>query len=157
MGARSVGFVLDPVQSVPGHVVMDCFRTIDSMDVAMANESRTTQSNTYYTKAKPSKEAQMRGVNKIYYNMCVDAKTDDPNEIEMLHKIRLTKWQQTFLVDARESERSVQSLKQLRDLSKLYKSQISVTESEDSELGKLRLVGKIDARAELKHLNEILI
>jgi hypothetical protein len=45
----------------------------------------------------------MRGVNKIYYNMCVDAKTDDPNEIEMLYKIRLTKWSQAFLVDEKSA------------------------------------------------------
>jgi hypothetical protein len=99
----------------------------------------------------------MRGVNKIYYNMCVDAKTDDPNEIEMLHKIRLTKWSQAFLVDENSTAQTIGALKQLRDLTKLYKTQISATESEDSELGKLKLVGKTDARAELKHLNEILI
>ena len=41
----------------------------------------------------------MRGVNKIYYNMCVEAKTNDTNEIEMLSKIRLTKWTENFLID----------------------------------------------------------
>ena len=39
----------------------------------------------------------MRGVNKIYYNMCVEAKTDDPNEIDMLYKIKLVKWSRAFL------------------------------------------------------------
>jgi hypothetical protein len=69
------------------------------MDFALGKETRISQGNTYYTKAKPSKEAQMRGVNKIYYNMCVEAKTNDTNEIEMLSKIRLTKWTETFVLD----------------------------------------------------------
>jgi len=41
----------------------------------------------------------MRGVNKLYYNMCVEAKTEDGNEIEMLNKIRFKKWTESLLDD----------------------------------------------------------
>lgn len=53
----------------------------------------------------------MRGVNKIYYNMCVEAKTDDPNEIDMLYKIKLVKWSRAFLVDDKSTAQTIDRLK----------------------------------------------
>ena len=99
----------------------------------------------------------MRGVNKVYYNMCVEAKTEDSNEIEMLNKIRLTKWSESLLMQTDNGSITVKRLQQLNNLTKLYKKQIVTTESEDTAIGRLRLVGKIDARAELRQLNEELM
>jgi hypothetical protein len=48
--------VIDPVQSVPGHVVMDCFRSIHMNNVAMNTEPRISTSNAYYTKEKATSE-----------------------------------------------------------------------------------------------------
>ena len=99
----------------------------------------------------------MRGVNKVYYNMCVEAKTDDLNEIEMLNKIRLTKWSESLLVEQTKGDITITRLKELNKLTKLYLTQISTQESEDTEAGRLKLVGKINARQELRQLNESLV
>ena len=53
----------------------------------------------------------MRGVNKIYYNMCVEAKTEDLNEIDMLYKIKLAKWSSAFLVDDKSTVQTIDRLK----------------------------------------------
>ncbi len=45
--------------------------------------------------------------------MCVDAKTDDTYEIEMLNKIRLTKWTESFLVGQDGGGTTIKRLKQL--------------------------------------------
>jgi len=89
---RAVAVVIDPVQSVRGNVVMDAFRSIHMNNIAFNSEPRISTSNTYYTKSKPSREARLRGLNKIYYNMVINASSTDENEVEMLSKLRARMW-----------------------------------------------------------------
>lgn len=42
---RSVALVIDPVQSVRGRVVMDCFRAINPQNIIQGSEPRITTSN----------------------------------------------------------------------------------------------------------------
>lgn len=56
-------------------------------DIAFNRDPRISTANTYWTKAKPSREAQLRGVNKLYYNMVVNIKTSDTHELKMLSNL----------------------------------------------------------------------
>ena len=57
IGARSIALVIDPVQSVAGKLVIDCFRNIPMQDIAFNRDPRISTANTYWTKAKPNREA----------------------------------------------------------------------------------------------------
>lgn len=84
LSGRCVAVVIDPIQSVRGKVVMDAFRSIHMNNIAMNTEPRISTSNSYYTKTKLSREARLRGLNRLYYNMTINATTSDPLDVKML-------------------------------------------------------------------------
>lgn len=84
LSGRCVAVVIDPIQSVRGQVVMDAFRSIHMNNMVMATEPRISTGNNYYTKPKPSREARLRGLNRLYYNMTINASTTDPLDVKML-------------------------------------------------------------------------
>jgi 26S proteasome regulatory subunit N11 len=88
LSGRCVAVVIDPIQSVRGMVVMDAFRSMHMNNIAMNTEPRISTSNQYYTKAKPSREARIRGLNRLYYNMTINASTADPLDIKMLKNLQ---------------------------------------------------------------------
>ncbi len=61
---RAVALVIDPIQSVKGRVVMECFRAIHANNIVSGTEPRITTSNTGCL-FKPTFEARIRGVNKL--------------------------------------------------------------------------------------------
>ena len=67
---------------------MDVFRSIHPNIMAMGGEPRISTSNLYYTKEKPNKMARLRGLNKLYYNMVINAHSSDENEVRMLQKLK---------------------------------------------------------------------
>lgn len=84
LSGRCVAVVIDPVQSVRGMVVMDAFRSIHMNNIAMRSEPRVSTSVQYYTKVKPSRDAKLRGLGRLYYNMTINAQTSDPLDVKML-------------------------------------------------------------------------
>ena len=78
--------MIDPIQSVKGRVVMDAFRSIDSYHMMMNSEPRISTSNIGLLK-KPSFEAKIRGLNKLFYSMVISASTKEHMEIEMLKNL----------------------------------------------------------------------
>ena len=151
MEGRSVALVIDPVQSVPGSTVMDCFRTIGGMDIAMNKDPRITTSNKYHIKSKADHDAQLRGAGRLYYSMCVESRTTDELELRMLEKFLLKPWQQSLIVTQTEP---LHQLRRFKELTKLWHSQINTQESEDSAKIKLKMIGKPNARKELSELVE---
>jgi len=83
LNSRSVAVVIDPIQSVKGKVVMDAFRSIPPHNMMMNNEPRVTTSNAGCL-YKPSREAKMRGLNRLFYSVITNSKTVDTLEISML-------------------------------------------------------------------------
>jgi 26S proteasome regulatory subunit N11 len=135
LASRAVAVVIDPIQSVRGRVVMDAFRSIHMNNVAYNTEPRISTGNTYYTKSRPSREARLRGLNKIYYNMVINATSTDECEVSMLRKLKLERWTKSLLpLEDDHKERKVwddftkdedstcAQLKQLASLTKLFKS-----------------------------------
>jgi hypothetical protein len=49
---------------------------------------------------------------------------------------------------------NVQKMKQLVEMTAVYKTQINTQDSEDKEVNKLKMVGKRNARIELAEFNE---
>ncbi len=78
--------VIDPVQSIKGRVVMDAFRSIPPQNIMNNSEPRCTTSNEGKLK-KPQRDAMMRGLNRLFYSMIINSRTNDPNEINMLSKL----------------------------------------------------------------------
>ena len=92
LGARSVAVVIDPVQSVKGRVIMDCFRSIHMNNMMMNSEPRISTGNDYWTKTKPDRMARLRGLNKIYYNMSIQSTCVDEREVNMMQSLRADSW-----------------------------------------------------------------
>lgn len=97
--------------------------------------------------------ARLRGLNKVYYNMNIESSSVDEREVHMLQSLRADSWTRRLqLVDDAESKgdfekdhaNTVKTLKQLSELTKLYKQQIitDVVISDDNQRVKNELVGK---------------
>lgn len=83
--------VIDPIQSVRGKVVIDAFRLINPLlGVSGGHEPRQTTSVNGHLN-KPSIEAMYKGLNKYYYSININYKT---NELEqkMLLNLYKNKW-----------------------------------------------------------------
>jgi 26S proteasome regulatory subunit N11 len=81
-----VAVVIDPVQSIKGRVVMDAFRSIPPQNIMNNSEPRCTTSNEGVLK-RPQREALLRGLNRLFYSMVINSRTNDTNEISMLSKL----------------------------------------------------------------------
>lgn len=95
---RAVAVVLDPVQSTGGRVVMDAFRCIDPMVMVMNREPRISTSVVGHLR-KPTTEARLRGLDKLFYSMLVSPSANDPIEVAMLQNLRKSHWTKPFLKD----------------------------------------------------------
>ena len=87
LNQRAVAVVVDPIQSVKGKVVIDCFRTINPQMIMLGQEPRQTTSNLGHL-TKPSIQALIHGLNRHYYGISLSYRK---NELEMqmlenLHK-----------------------------------------------------------------------
>lgn len=82
--------VIDPIQSVRGKVVIDAFRLIDKKIIMSGQEPRQTTSVNGHLN-KPSIEAMFKGLNKYYYSININYRT---NELEqkMLLNLYKQKW-----------------------------------------------------------------
>jgi len=151
---------------------MDAFRSIPMNIMAMNTEPRITTSNTFYTKKKAERMATLRGLNKLFYNMSIDSRCVEANEVNMLCSMRSEHWSRNLNMfyepslaekaskktDKAKKELlggfitdhaiTVATLKKLADLSKLYKQQIvsgAVVSDQSFEI-KRQYIGKIDAK-----------
>ncbi len=67
LNPRAVAVVIDPIQSVRGKVVIDCFRTINPHLAMAGQEARQTTSNVGHLN-KPSIQALIHNLNRQYYS-----------------------------------------------------------------------------------------
>ena len=82
--------VIDPIQSVKGKVVIDCFRLINPQSMMMGQEPRQTTSNVGHLK-KPSIQALIHGLNRHYYSMVLDYRKNELEE-QMLMNLHKKAW-----------------------------------------------------------------
>lgn len=157
LSARAIGVVVDPIQSVKGKVVIDCFRLINPHVLMMGHEARQTTSNIGYL-TKPSLTALVHGLNRNYYSIVINYKK---NELEknMLLNLHKEVWTKPIkLKDFKKELISVNEiLKNIKDLTKLYNKNIRNEMRKTNEEILLENVGKIDAKKRIQNMVDSLL
>lgn len=157
LSARAIGVVVDPIQSVKGKVVIDCFRLINPHVLMMGHEARQTTSNIGYL-TKPSLTALVHGLNRNYYSIVINYKK---NELEknMLLNLHKDVWNKPIkLTDFKTELLSVNEILQnIKDLTKLYNKNIRNEMRKTSEEILLENVGKIDAKKRIQNMVDSLL
>ena len=96
LNPRAVGVVVDPIQSVKGKVVIDCFRLINPQTIMMGQEARQTTSNIGHLN-KPTITALIHGLNRHYYSIAINYKKNNLEQ-QMLRNLYKSKWQQNLKI-----------------------------------------------------------
>merc|ERR1712241_92428 len=149
LNPRAVGVVVDPIQSVKGKVVIDCFRCLSQQMVMLGHEPRQTTSNIGHLN-KPSITALIHGLNRHYYSIAINYRK---NELEqkMLLSLGRKKWQDGLKLvnfDKHETENE-NMIKEMLDLTDRYNKMIQDEFSCTEEEFVVKQVGKVDAKKRL--------
>lgn len=96
LNARAVALVVDPIQSVKGKVVIDCFRLINPQLMMLGHEARQTTSNVGHLH-KPSIQALIHGLNRHYYSIVIDYRKNELEE-QMLMNLGKRNWVSSLAV-----------------------------------------------------------
>jgi 26S proteasome regulatory subunit N11 len=120
LGARSVGVVIDPVQSVKGKVVIDAFRSIDPQLLMQGIEPRQTTSNIGHI-TKPSLVALARGLNKHYYSIAINYRKSEIEQ-RMLLNLNKVNWSTALKLKDYQTHQTenIDTMKKLERLTKEY-------------------------------------
>ena len=70
---------------------MEAFRSIDPYNMVMRSEPRISTSNIGLMQ-KYSVDARIRGLNRLFYGMVIQSKTNDELEIGMLSNLNKKPW-----------------------------------------------------------------
>lgn len=149
LNQRAVAVVIDPVQSVKGKVVIDCFRLINPQLMMLGQEPRQTTSNVGHLK-KPSIQALIHGLNRHYYSMVIDYRKNKLEE-QMLTNL----YQKTWLVGlkacpfASHSMSNREVINSMLSYSSQYNECIKDEEGKTAEEVLIASVGKIDPKRHL--------
>lgn len=143
---RAVSVVIDPVQSVPGKVVIDAFRLINAQTVMMGQDPRQTTSVLGHLN-RPSIQALIHGLNRHYYSLLINYRK---NELEERMLLNLSKkgWAAGLTLEPFEShrKRSAEALAKLKEYSKKYADEVKEEGELDPKARVVAKVGKLDAK-----------
>jgi len=133
LNQRAVAVVVDPIQSVKGKVVIDCFRLINPQSMMMGQEPRQTTSNVGHLK-KPSIQALIHGLNRHYYSMVLDYRKNEL-EMQMLTNLHKKAWTEGLKTQKYEeqSEDNEKTLKTMVNLSKEYNERVQEEDTKTME------------------------
>jgi len=147
LNARAVGVVVDPIQSVKGKVVIDCFRLINHQMLVLGQEPRQTTSNIGHLN-KPSITALIHGLNRHYYSIAINYRKNDLEQ-KMLNNLGRKKWQDGLkLVPFDKHDGGNESL--TKDLTEKYNKAIQDEFRLTEEEYTVKRVGKVDAKKRLE-------
>ena len=90
LNQRAVAVVVDPIQSVKGKVVIDCFRSINPQMIMLGQEPRQTTSNLGHLN-KPSIQALIHGLNRHYYSIAISYRKNELEQ-QMLQNLHKKAW-----------------------------------------------------------------
>uniref|UniRef100_A0A6S8EEN9 MPN domain-containing protein n=1 Tax=Aureoumbra lagunensis TaxID=44058 RepID=A0A6S8EEN9_9STRA len=157
LNQRAVAVVVDPVQSVKGKVVIDCFRLINPQLMMIGHEPRQTTSNVGHLK-KPSIQALIHGLNRHYYSMVLDYRKNDLEE-QMLTNLYKQTWS-SGLKTTRFESHADSNLTKLQDMAshaKAYNDRIQEEHGKTPDEILVNNVGKIDPRRHLEsNVNDLM-
>lgn len=157
LNSRAVGIVVDPVQSVRGKVVIDCFRLINPQLLMLGQEPRQTTSNVGHLQ-KPSITAVIHGLNRHYYSLCINYRKNELEEQMLLH-IGKQNWTAGLRIEhfTKQHDRTDASLAQCAKLAKSYNERVlDETKLTATEIA-VKSAGKVDAKKRLEAESESLL
>jgi 26S proteasome regulatory subunit N11 len=151
LNSRAVALVVDPIQSVKGKVVIDCFRLINPQLMMLGQEPRQTTSNIGHLQ-KPSIQALIHGLNRHYYSIVIDYRKNELDE-QMLGNLHKRNWTTGLLVDRYEdhTKTTYDLVEEMHKLSKNYNEVLVAEEGKSQEELIVERVGKVDPK---KHLEQ---
>ena len=150
LNPRAVALVVDPVQSVRGKVVIDCFRLINPQLMMLGQEPRQTTSNIGHLQ-KPSIQALIHGLNRHYYSIVIDYRKNELEE-QMLTNLGKRNWVSSLLVTpyADHTKKSQQIVTKMVALSTQYQERIQSEMNKTAQEILVESVGKIDPKRHLE-------
>ncbi|EDO06698.1 26S proteasome regulatory subunit family protein [Babesia bovis T2Bo] len=157
LNPRAVGIVIDPIQSVKGKVVIDCFRLITPHLIMLGQEPRQTTSNIGHL-SKPTMIAVVHGLNRNYYNIVINYRKS-VLETQMLMNYHRNKWTDNlqvrdFVTRRRENRETVGNIKDLIDK---YNDSIKQELTSTADELAVANVGKLNAKAHIdNHVSRLL-
>jgi len=150
LNPRAVGVVVDPIQSVKGKVVIDCFRCMSQQMIMLGQEPRQTTSILGHLN-KPTLTALVHGLNRHYYSIVINYRKNDLEQ-KMLESLGRKQWQDGLkLTNFEAHENGTENIvKEMLDLTQKYNTMIqdefNCTEDEFA----VKQVGKVDAKKRLE-------
>jgi len=146
LNPRAVGVVIDPIQSVKGKVVIDCFRLINPQLLIIGQEPRQTTSNLGHLQ-KPSISAIIHGLNRHYYSIAIAYRK---NELEqkMLLNLHKRTWSDGLELEnfTKHADETQETMKDVVDLTAKYDLMIKDELKYSEEQLVVRNVGKRDPK-----------
>eukprot|EP01068_Selenidium_serpulae_P004434 Selendium_serpulae@DN3566_c0_g1_i1.p1 len=150
LNQRAVGVVVDPIQSVKGKVVIDCFRLINVQHFFAGQEARQTTSNVGHLN-KPTITALVHGLNRHYYSLAINYRKSE-SEQKMLLNLNRSGWTEDIRIKKFvDHSKSTGSL--ISDIKTLTEKYVKVIEDElrlNPEELIVSSVGKVDAKKRLE-------
>ena len=150
LNARAVALVIDPIQSVKGKVVIDCFRLINPQLLMTGTEPRQTTANIGHLN-KPSIQALIHSLNRHYYSIVIDYRKNELEE-QMLMNLHKQKWTKGLSLPSfvKLQTNTEESLTKMVGLSKNYAASVLEAEGKTASEVKLEQAGKIDPKRHLR-------
>jgi 26S proteasome regulatory subunit N11 len=150
LNSRAVALVVDPIQSVKGKVVIDCFRLINPQLMMLGHEPRQSTSNIGHLQ-KPSIQALIHGLNRHYYSIVIDYRKNELEE-QMLMNLHKRNWTAGLSLDKFEDHQASNEkfVDKMLQLTKDYNERVQQEEGKTSEQILVDNVGKIDPKRHLE-------
>jgi 26S proteasome regulatory subunit N11 len=150
LNSRAVALVIDPIQSVKGKVVIDCFRLINPQLMMLGQEPRQTTSNIGHLQ-KPSIQALIHGLNRHYYSIVIDYRKNELEE-QMLMNLNKRNWTNGLALERFEDHQlsNEQVVEKMLKLTKDYNERVQQEEGKSTEQILVDNVGKIDPKRHLE-------
>jgi 26S proteasome regulatory subunit N11 len=150
LNSRAVALVVDPIQSVKGKVVIDCFRLINPQLMMLGHEPRQSTSNIGHLQ-KPSIQALIHGLNRHYYSIVIDYRKNELEE-QMLMNLHKRNWTAGLSLEKFEDHQASNEkfVNKMLQLTKDYNERVQQEEGKTSEQILVDNVGKIDPKRHLE-------
>mmetsp|Transcript_28206 Transcript_28206/g.40401 ORF Transcript_28206/g.40401 Transcript_28206/m.40401 type:complete len:311 (+) Transcript_28206:98-1030(+) len=151
LNPRAVALVVDPIQSVKGKVVIDCFRLINPQLMMLGQEPRQTTSTIGHLN-KPSIQALIHGLNRHYYSIVIDYRKNELEE-QMLMNLHKRNWTNGLSVDdfAQQTSKNEDVITRMLKLTADYNERVQQEEGKTPEQILVENVGKIDPKRHLEN------
>ncbi|KAL1524770.1 hypothetical protein AB1Y20_019653 [Prymnesium parvum] len=150
LNQRAVAVVVDPIQSVKGKVVIDCFRSMNPQMIMLGQEPRQTTSNLGHLN-KPSIQALIHGLNRHYYSIALSYRKNELEQ-QMLMNLHKKAWTDGLKVEDYElhTQQNDSAVKEMVELSAAYEKAVQQETELTPEQLIVATVGKMDAKKRIE-------